>query len=181
MKIDKVESKGLSNLKFWTMSFVELSKALSSSVEGLTEIEAKNRLRLYGLNSIKTSNKQSTLGLFIAQFKSPIIIILLFASVLSLFLKDVTNSIIIFFILFISGVLSFWQEKGAKGAVAKLLEVVQIKTLVVRNSIQSEISVDEVVPGDVVLLNAGDIVPADALIVNSTDLFVDEASLTGET
>ncbi len=181
MKVDKEGSNSLSNLKFWTMSFVELTKFLDSSVQGLNEQEAKKRLSLYGLNSIKTSAKQSTFGLFIAQFKSPIIIILLFASVLSLFLKDVTNSVIIFLILFISGVLSFWQEKGAKGAVAKLMEVVQIKTRAVRNQVQVEISVDQIVPGDVVVLNAGDIVPADAFIINSTDLFVDEASLTGET
>ncbi|MDB5274578.1 MAG: Mg(2+) transport ATPase, P-type [Chitinophagaceae bacterium] len=181
MSMEKKETDAASDLKYWSIPFIELAGILKSSENGLDAAEAENRLKQFGWNSIKTSNQQSSFGLFISQFKSPIIIILLFASVLSLFLKDITNSIIIFCIILVSGALSFWQEKGAKGAIAKLLAVVQIKTLVQRDGKKIEIPVSEVVPGEVIWLSAGDIVPGDAQLIHSTDLFVDEASLTGET
>ena len=75
----------------------------------------------------------------------------------------------------------FWQEHGASDAVAKLLAIVQIKTSVLRDGSQQEIPVEDIVPGDIVILNAGDIVPGDCLLIESKDLFVDEAMLTGET
>jgi len=182
MMPDKKEDQPKTDFVYWALAPVQLAERLkSNSNTGLTTLEAEERLAQYGVNSIKTSNKQSGFGLFISQFKSPIIIILLFASILSLFLKDITNSIIIFCIILISGALSFWQEKGAKGAIAKLLAVVQIKALVQRDGSKKEISVEQIVPGDVVWLSAGDIVPGDALLVQATDLFVDEATLTGET
>lgn len=88
---------------------------------------------------------------------------------------------IILGIVLVSGVLGFWQERGATNAVEKLLAIVQVKATVVRDEQPLDIPVEEVVPGDVVLLNAGDIVPGDCLLLESTGLFVDEATLTGET
>ena len=117
----------------------------------------------------------------LAQFKSPIIIILLFAAVLSFFLHDPADAIIILAIVLVSGVLSFWQEHGAADAVEKLLALVQIKATVLRDNKSQEIPVEEIVPGDMVVLAAGDVVPGDCLLQESTDLFVNEASLTGET
>jgi Mg2+-importing ATPase len=80
-----------------------------------------------------------------------------------------------------SGLLGFWQEKGAVDAVQKLLEIVRIKSTVLRDGKETDIPVEEIVPGDVVRLTAGSIVPADAIIISSRDLYVDEATLTGET
>jgi Mg2+-importing ATPase len=100
---------------------------------------------------------------------------------LSLFLHNPVDASIILIIVIISGLLGFWQEHSASNAVEKLLAMVQIKAAVLRDGNQQEIPVENIVPGDIVILNAGDIVPGDCLLLESKDLFVDEAMLTGET
>jgi Mg2+-importing ATPase len=115
------------------------------------------------------------------QFRSPIILILAFAASISFFLHDPTDGIIILSIILVSGLLGFWQEKGAVDAVQKLLSLVKVKAQVMRDGKPVEVGVEELVPGDLVLLSAGSSVPGDCLIIDSTDLFVDEAVLTGET
>jgi P-type Mg2+ transporter len=100
---------------------------------------------------------------------------------LSFVLRDPVDAFIILTIVVVSGVLGFWQERSAANAVEKLLAIVQIKVAVLRDGAPNEIPVEEIVPGDMVILNAGDIVPGDCLIQDSKDLFVDEATLTGET
>ena len=166
---------------FWSVSVAELLSKLQATANGLTTDEAKKRLISYGANRLKAKNRSDTFTLLISQFKSPIIIILLFATVLSLFLHNFVDASIILAIVLISGLLGFWQEHGASNAVEKLLAIVQIKTAVLRDGNQQEIPVEDIVPGDIVVLNAGDIVPGDCLILESKDLFVDEAMLTGET
>jgi P-type Mg2+ transporter len=154
---------------------------LGAKSGGLTTQEAKKRLQRYGFNLLKPKKRSGTLILLLNQFKSPIILILLFAAILSSFLGDTTNALIILAIIFVSGMLGFWQERGAANAVEKLLALVQIKAAVLRDGNESEIPVEEIVPGDIVVLNAGDVIPGDCLILESKDLFVDEATLTGET
>ena len=100
---------------------------------------------------------------------------------LSFFLHDPVDALIILTIVLVSGLLGFWQEHSATNAVEKLLAIVQIKATVLRDGGPKEIPVEEIVPGDIVILNAGDIVPGDCLVQESKDLFVDEATLTGET
>ena len=119
--------------------------------------------------------------LLLSQFKSPIILLLVFAAGLSMFLGERTEALIIFLIVFVSGLLGFWQEHGAANAVAKLLAVVQIKANVRRDGKPQEITLDNIVPGDIVLLSAGDVIPGDCLVLESNVLTVDEAALTGET
>jgi Mg2+-importing ATPase len=100
---------------------------------------------------------------------------------LSVFLHDPADALIILLIVLVSGLLGFWQEYSASNAVEKLLAIVQIKSAVIRDGNQLEISIEDIVPGDIIFLNAGDIVPGDCLLLESKDLFVDEAMLTGET
>ena len=166
---------------FWSISTSDLIQYLLSSPQGLTSQEAQRRLASARANLLKPAKRTDTLTLLLAQFKSPIIIILLFAALLSFFLHDHADAFIILVIVLVSGVLSFWQEHGAANAVEKLLALVQIKAAVLRDSTSQEIPVEEIVPGDIVVLAAGDVVPGDCLLHTSTDLFVDEASLTGET
>ncbi len=166
---------------FWSISPEELIKQLRTTTNGLTEPEAEQRLKIYGPNSFKAQKESSAILLLLAQFKSPIILLLLFSAFLSFFLNQGVQALIILIILFISGMLGFWQEYTANDAVTRLLEMVQIKADVLREGKQKEISIEDIVPGDVVLVNAGDIVPGDALILESKDLFVNEAALTGET
>jgi len=154
---------------------------LRSTAQGLSEAEAAARLKTYGPNRLKPKRKTGILLLFLGQFKSPIILILLFAGVLSFFLHDPTDGVIILVIILFSGFLGFWQEKGAVQTVEKLLAAVEVKSEVLRDGKLMDLAVAEIVPGDIILLRAGDVIPADGLILESKDLFVDEAMLTGET
>ena len=166
---------------FWSISEAEMLQELESAKEGLTAGEARQRLARYGPNLLKPQKRSDVLTLLIAQFKSPIILILLVATGLSLFLHDAVDALIILSIVFVSGLLGFWQERGASNVVEKLLSIVQIKAAVLRDGSSKDIPVEEIVPGDIVILKAGDIVPGDGLVQESKDLFVDEAMLTGET
>ena len=166
---------------FWSLSTTEILQQLQTTKEGLTGDEARQRLARYGSNLLKPPKRSDVLTLLLAQFRSPIILILFFATGLSFVLHDPVDALIILTIVLASGLLGFWQERGATNAVAKLLAIVQIKAAVLRDGGSKEIPVEEIVPGDIVVLNAGDIVPGDCLIQESKDLFVDEATLTGET
>jgi len=170
------------NLKsFWSIQADDLLRQLQTTSQGLSSDEAQQRFRQYGSHLLKPKKRIDSLSLLIAQFKSPIILILIFAIGLSFFLHDPTDAIIILLIILISGFLGFWQERGAENAIQKLLAMVQIKAEVLRDGKTQEIPVEEIIPGDIILLSAGKGVPGDCLILESKDLFVDEATLTGET
>ena len=166
---------------FWCVSATEMLLHLETAKEGLSSEEARQRLTRYGSNLLKPQKRSDVFTLLLAQFKSPLILILLFATVLSFFLHDPVNALIILTIVLVSGLLGFWQEHSATNAVKQLLAMVQIKATVLRDGDPHEIPVEEIVPGDIVILNAGDIAPGDCLVDESKDLFVDEATLTGET
>jgi Mg2+-importing ATPase len=179
MSRDHSASQGLS--AFWSTPAAEVLRRLQTTAQGMTGDEARRRLTSYGLNLLKPKKRSDALTLLLAQFKSPIILILIFAAGLSFFLRDSVGALIILTIVFVSGLLGFWQERGAANAVERLLAMVQIKATVLRDGAPNEIAVEETVPGDIVLLDAGDVVPADCLILESKDLFANEAPLTGET
>lgn len=166
---------------FWSILPDQLFQKLKTSPQGLTETEAQQRLEEYGYNLLKPPKKSDALTLLLGQFKSPIILILIFAAGLSLFLQDSIDALIILTIVLVSGLLGFWQERGAADAIKKLLAIIQIKASVLREGTAKEIPIEQIVPGDIIELHAGDVIPGDGLILNSKDLFVDEASLTGET
>ncbi|MBD2456407.1 magnesium-translocating P-type ATPase [Nostoc sp. FACHB-87] len=166
---------------FWSLSSEQVLQQMHSTTAGLSRQDAKQRLSEFGANSLKQKHKSSAWMLLLNQFKSPIILILIFAAVLSIFLKDPADAIIILTIVFISGLLGFWQERGASNAVEKLLALVQVKATVLRDDQSQEIPTEEIVRGDIVLLSAGKNIPGDCLVLESKDLSVDEAALTGET
>ncbi|HZW85754.1 MAG TPA: magnesium-translocating P-type ATPase, partial [Nitrososphaerales archaeon] len=170
-----------SQASFWSVPPSDVFQRLQTTAGGLTDDEAGKRLKQYGSNLLGPKNRSGTPALLVAQFKSPIIIILVIAGVLSYFLGDPVNALIILVIILVSSLLGFSQERGANKAVAELLAIVQTKAAVMRDGAQKEIPVEGIVPGDVVVLNAGDLIPGDSLIIESKDLFVNEASLTGET
>ena len=165
---------------FWSTAPADLLTKLKTTALGLTEAEAQSRLAS-GTGMVKPHPLWKMVVLLLTQFKSPIILILIFAALLSVFLKDTVDASIILAIVLVSGLLGFWQERGAAGAVEKLLVVVQIKATCLRGGKPVDVRTNEVVPGDIVVLHAGDIIPADCLILESKDLFVNEATLTGET
>ena len=172
---------GQSPSTFWSIPSAEMLQRLESTTAGLTDREAKRRLSLYGSNLLKPKKRSDAFTLLVSQFKSPIILILLFATGLSFFLHDHVNAIIILVIVLGSGLLGFWQERGAADAVEKLLAIVQIKVPAIRDGMETKIPLEEIVPGDVVLVSAGDVIPGDCLVIESKTLYLDEATLTGET
>ena len=170
-----------SSSPFWGQQLKQVLSNLHASENGLSEDEAAVRLKQYGANTLKSSSKVSGIVLFLLQFKSPLTILLIIAAGLSVALGDRTDAIIILIIIIASSALGFWQERGAANAVKELLKLVQIKCNVLRSGNEAEIPVAQVVPGDIVILNAGDIVPGDSLIIESNELYADEAAFTGET
>jgi P-type Mg2+ transporter len=166
---------------YWAQSGEEALKLLETAPTGLSSNEAQTRLAHFGRNILKAKKKSDWLTLLASQFKSPIILILLFSALLSFFTHDDTDASIIMGIVLVSGLLGFWQEWSATDAVGKLLETLQRKTTVRRNGKEGELPVEDIVPGDIIVLSAGANIPADCLILQSNTLFVNEATLTGET
>ena len=166
--------------QFWSQPIDQLIAQLETRPAGLTSTEAKRRLARYGPNRLQPSKKTDALTLLLSQFKSPLILILLGAVILSFFLGEPVDALIIIAIVLLSSVLGFWQEKRAADAVKSLLAIVRIEARVVRDGVETEVPADEIVPGDICVLSAGDIIPGDAMILQSKDLFVQEAALTGE-
>ena len=166
--------------EFWSLSPDSLMKRLDTSPIGLTNSEARRRLQIYGPNRLRRAKSTDVATLLVAQFKSPLILILLGAAILSFFLREPVDAAIIIAIVLLSGMLGFWQEKRAADAVKNLLAIVRIDVRVIRDGAEKDVPAEDVVPGDICVLNAGDIIPGDALVLDSKDLFVQEAALTGE-
>lgn len=165
---------------FWSESVERLYERLGVSREGLSSEEAGRRLREFGLNTLKPPKKGKGLLLFVSQFKSPLIWLLIGAAILSFFLAERTDGMIILIIVVLSGLLGYFQERGALSALEKLLQLVQIRANVLRDGKEVEVALEHVVPGDMVILRAGDLVPADGVVVEEKNFFVNEAVLTGE-
>jgi Mg2+-importing ATPase len=182
MKKEK-EASNLSETSqlFWNVPADLLLSSLGTSLQGLPRKDAAERLLQSGSQITGAHVKTNEIKLFLSQFKSPVILLLLFAATLSFALADAADTIIILIIVFVSGALGFWQERGAANAVQKLLATVQIKAKVKRDGAAVDIPVAQVVKGDLILLSAGDVITGDCRLLESKDLFVDEACLTGET
>lgn len=167
-------------MPFWSLETDELFQTYSSSPNGLSSQEAGRRLQKYGHNELVQKPHVSTLKLFLKQFKSPLLLVLITAAVVSALMYDWLDAVIILTIVMASSVISFRQEHNAKKAVEELKKLISIKCTVLRDGASVEIPASELVSGDVVLLSAGSLIPADGRILESSDLFVNEAALTGE-
>ncbi len=153
---------------------------LASSSDGLTSGEAQHRLEEYGFNELGDEDRISPWLLLLEQFKNILIIILLIAVVLSAFLGELTDAIVIFIIILFAAGLGFIQEYRAERAIQALKRMAAPLASVLRDEVETEVPSREVVPGDVIIIRTGDRVPADARIVESFNLRTDEAALTGE-
>ncbi|TLV02436.1 magnesium-translocating P-type ATPase [Dyadobacter luticola] len=153
---------------------------LESGEQGLSADLVKKRQKQSAQQTIDESDFKKGLKIFVRQFTSPLVLLLVIAVLLSAVLGEVSDTLIIFFILIITGLLSFWQELHAGKAVEKLRQMIELKSLVVRDGAQVLVNLKEIVPGDIIRLKAGDIIPADCRIMESNELHVNESSLTGE-
>jgi P-type Mg2+ transporter len=166
---------------WWSKNPQALFQELNGSENGLSGSEAQIRLTRDGRNVLVEKAKVSAPMLFLTQFKSPIILILLFATAVSGYLGDWQDSIIILAIILGSAILSFVQEYRANDAAEKLRSTVTARSNVLRDGKVILIPTTEVVKGDVVMLSAGSLIPADGMVLEARDFFVNQAVLTGET
>ena len=155
-------------------------KALNTSETGLSSGEAENRLEKYGKNELKEEEKTSVVKLFLAQFKSFLILILMAAALVSAFLGELIDASVILFTVFLAGVLGFVQEYRAEESIKLLKSLTSPEALVLRNGKEVKVPSSVLVPGDILILQAGDRIPADARLLEALSLKIDEASLTGE-
>ena len=155
-------------------------KALNTSEAGLSSEEAENRLEKYGKNELKEEEKTSVVKLFLSQFKSFLIVILMIAALVSAFLGEFIDAFVIMFTVFLAGVLGFVQEYRAEESIKLLKSLTSPEALVVRDGKEVKIPSALLVPGDILLLQTGDRIPADARLLEVLSLKIDESSLTGE-
>src|SRR5512135_2062532 len=165
---------------FWQPPLAALQAELGSPPEGLSEAEAAARRRTVGPNLLRPRAERAWALQFLAHFRNPLVLVLLAASAIAGMLGDMKSFVVISGIVLMSVTLDFFQEFRASRAVEKLRHTVALRAAVMRGGQAREIPVAELVPGDVVLLAAGDLVPADGRVLDARDLFVNQALLTGE-
>ena len=166
---------------YWSVPSKQLLAALHGTEHGLRQEDAESRIKQYGLNTLKAQRQATAWGLFLSQFKSPLVLILIFAAVVSGFVGEWTDAVIVLAVVIGSTMLGFVQEYRAGNAVEKLRSQVTIKSSVRRDGQPQIVPSEQVVPGDVVLLSAGSLIPADGVVLEANDFFVNQAVLTGET
>jgi len=165
---------------FWAISAGDSMALLKSSHSGITEEEVIKRKEIFGENKIISKKRFVKFKIFLRQFKSPLIYILVIAGAVTLFLGDLNDAIFIFIAVAINTALGFYQENKAEKALSSLANYLEKKTRVTRDGRIKEITIEELVPGDIINFSSGDNIPADGRIIHSNNLIIDEAILTGE-
>ena len=150
------------------------------SINGLTKNEAEERIKKFGLNKLPEKKPPSKLSIFLDQFKSPLVYVLLGASIVTFLIGDTGDAIIIMFAVILDATLGFIQENRASNALEALKKIISQKAVVYRDNQRIEIDVKEVVPGDIIFLKQGDKIPADGTLVSVNRFYTNEAVLTGE-
>lgn len=171
----------MQNKNFWHLSSGETARLLETDLEkGLSEQEVSDRLLVSGKNIISTSGQSAGLKIFFNQLKSPLILVLIAAGIITLTIAHYRDAIFIFIAVIINSALGFYQENKAERALAGLKTYLKQRARVIREGLEREIDAGELVPGDIIRLAQGDRVPADARLMFVSDFQVDEAVLTGE-
>ncbi len=167
--------------KYYNLSKEEVLATLNSNENGISQAEADSRLKTYGLNELIEKKHVTPLEIFINQFKSILILILLVAAGVSGFiLQEYTDMIVILFIVVLNSIIGFVQEYRAEKAVEALKKMVSLNSRVLRGGEVREISASSIVPGDILVIQEGDKIPADGRLIEINSLKIDESPLTGE-
>lgn len=169
----------MSKNNFHSLSAKEALEVLDTSGNGLSREESARRLQIYGKNILR-EEKISQLDIYLRQYKNPIVIILIAASIVSLFLKELFDFILIIGIIFINSLIGFFQEFKAETSISALKKITENKIDVIYNGEEYRINASDLVDGDIVLLREGDVISADIRLLKAIGLSVDESSLTGE-
>ncbi|MFH0752070.1 MAG: HAD-IC family P-type ATPase [archaeon] len=161
-------------------SVKEVMKNLKTSEKGLKSSEIANRFKKYGRNEIKKKDSINAFRILLSQFTDPIIYVLIAAVILSAVVHETTNAIVIGAIILLNAAFGFVQEYKAEKAIELLKKFETVRTRVIRNGMEQEVDAVELVPGDIIVINAGDKIPADARLIWNLNLKTNEAVLTGE-
>lgn len=165
---------------FHSLSTKAVLESLNSGVQGLSEAGSRERLNQYGLNELSAGKKISAWKIFFSQFNNALLLLLILAALISLFMGESTETIAIAGILLLNTILGFTQEYRANREMQALENLSSPTANILREGEAKKIDAREIVPGDILLLEAGDIVSADARLFEASSLKVDESSLTGE-
>lgn len=166
---------------FWNeLETEEIFKKLRTRESGLTEEEARERLQRFGYNEIKKEKKISKIQIFVNQFRSILVLILIFATVFSALIGEILDALAILIIVILNAVFGFIQEYRAEKAIESLKKLTSPETVVIRNGKPRRILSKNLVPGDIVVLEEGSKVPADLRLFQVVDLRIDESMITGE-
>jgi P-type Mg2+ transporter len=165
---------------YWNEDARALMAALGSDASGLSRAAADRRLAEVGPNSLDGARGHSAARLLVRQFENPLVLILVVAAAISLALREWVDAAIVMLIVLGSSFLGFSQEDRASRAVEALKQRLELRTRVLRGGTEVSIPVRQVVPGDIVLLSAGNLIPADGVVIEAEDFLVSEASMTGE-
>lgn len=166
--------------KPWRLSRDEVLERLNTSEQGLSSDDARERLSRVGRNTIRGESRLNVFKLALKQFQSPLIYILLIAGAVSLFLREFIDAGVIGVVLAFNAVIGFVQEYRAERSIEELQKLAKARARVLRDGGEREIDAEEVVPGDILVLDAGERVPADCRLLQTRGLDVDESLLTGE-
>ncbi len=158
----------------------KIYNVLETDPLGLTDKEAEKRIEKYGFNSLKDISEVNPLVEFLKNFKNPLVLILIVIAIISFAMGSTADAVIVMAMVIMSVSLNFYQEHKANLAAKKLQNRVAATAVVLRSGVEKKIRALKVVPGDVLILNAGDLIPADARLVESKDLYINQSALTGE-
>lgn len=166
-------------IEWYRTPISEVFRLVKSSPQGITDEDAAERLVLYGYNEIKEEKKISEILRFLSHFNDPLIYILMIAGLITIFLRRYVDTTIIFSVVLINALIGYIQERRAEKTIESLKKIVEVKARVIRK-VEKDILAKGLVPGDVIILEAGMKVPADARLFEARNLTVDESLLTGE-
>ena len=166
--------------KWHALDVPSVLKSLNTNEKGLTTDQTRNRLLKYGKNALVSKKRKTILSMFLSQFKSVLVLLLVFAAIISLIIGSAIDATAITAILIINALLGFNQEYKAEKSLESLKKYLVSKVRVARNGREEEIPADELVPGDIVIVEAGERIPADIRLIEVANFKTDEASLTGE-
>jgi len=174
-------SKKIQGHSFWALTGSEVADILQTEIQnGISGEEAKKRLKIFGENIIEKEQFVGGFYIFLNQFKSPLILILVLAGIITLFISHYRDAFFIFAAVIVNAALGFYQEYKAEKTLAEIKTYLKQRARVIRGGIEREIDAAYLVPGDIIRIAQGDRVPADGRLVYVNDLQVDESVLTGE-
>jgi len=167
-------------VKWHSRAIEKVLAALNSGQNGLSSVDSARRLNEYGPNQLESASRPSLARIFLSKFKDYLILVLIFAAVISYIAGESNNAYVILGIVFLVAIIGFFQEYKAERAMEALREMMAPEADAFRDDKLSTVPAANLVPGDVIYLDAGDKVPADGRIIDKTSLEVIEAALTGE-